>query len=85
MALRHRGGARLSARVEPRAPDTPGHGALNAKECGRHSTESRQRQHHVLNLIESHRDIGLKTPRLAEKVTCAPKRAEAKDRAPERH
>jgi hypothetical protein len=71
MALRHRGGARLPARIEPRAPHAPGHGALNAKECGGHSTKSRQRQRHVVNLFESVRDIDLKTLRLVEKMICA--------------
>jgi hypothetical protein len=71
VALRHRGGARLPARIEARAPHTPGHGAFNAKECGRLSTKSRQRQRHMVNLVESHRDIDLKTLWLVEKMICA--------------
>ena len=39
VALRHRGGARLAARIEPRTPDAPAHRALHAEECGRHFAE----------------------------------------------
>ena len=39
VTLRHRGGTRLAARVEPRAPDAPGDRALHTEECGRHFAE----------------------------------------------
>jgi hypothetical protein len=71
VALGHRGGARLAARIEPRAPDAPGRRAFNAEECGGHSTEGGQRQSHVVSLIESNRDIDLKNLRPVEKMVCA--------------
>ncbi len=39
VALRHRGGARLATRIKARAPDAPGHRALDTEECRGRSAE----------------------------------------------
>ena len=41
VALRHRGRARVAARIEPRTPDAPARRALHAEERGRHFAEGR--------------------------------------------